>query len=177
MAASQQQELVRVLSVEDSPNDRSLMQAVADFLSPPLDLVTLESFQAACDHFSRLASAPELLPDLVLLDYNLANRTGTELIPLIRANQALAQVPVVILTSSEAPEDILNSYKSGATYYFTKPAGFGRFQVLMAALRDSVSVAGLRDAPFCLPEYRPPPIALVESPVTRGCKPKAAGRA
>jgi CheY-like chemotaxis protein len=66
-------------------------------------------------------------PDLVLLDLNLPRRDGREVLAEIKADERLRTIPVVVLTTSEAEEDVLRSYALHANAYVTKPVDFDRF--------------------------------------------------
>ncbi len=71
------------------------------------------------------ADAPR--PDLILLDLNLPRRDGREVLAEIKRDEELCQIPVVVLTTSQADEDILRSYQLHANAYVTKPVDFDRF--------------------------------------------------
>jgi CheY-like chemotaxis protein len=71
------------------------------------------------------ASAPT--PDLVLLDLNLPRMDGREVLAAIKSDDRLKSIPVVVLTTSDAEEDILRSYRLHANAYVTKPVDFERF--------------------------------------------------
>lgn len=66
-------------------------------------------------------------PDLILLDLNLPRRDGREVLAEIKNDPDLCQIPVVVLTTSQAEEDILRSYRLHANAYVTKPVDFERF--------------------------------------------------
>jgi CheY-like chemotaxis protein len=66
-------------------------------------------------------------PDLVLLDLNLPKRDGREVLAEIKSDESLRQIPVVILTTSQADEDVVRSYQLHANAYVTKPVDFERF--------------------------------------------------
>ncbi|MCK5214625.1 MAG: response regulator [Candidatus Omnitrophica bacterium] len=66
-------------------------------------------------------------PDLILLDINMPKMTGEELLKNIKGQAALSHIPIVVLTSSKRPEDILNSYKNGAASYIQKPIDYDEF--------------------------------------------------
>jgi CheY-like chemotaxis protein len=66
-------------------------------------------------------------PDLVLLDLNLPRKDGREVLAEIKGDDALRHIPVVVLTTSKAEEDVLRSYKLHANAYVTKPVDFDRF--------------------------------------------------
>ena len=66
-------------------------------------------------------------PDLVLLDLNLPRMDGREVLEAIKSDPELASIPVVVLTTSEAEDDVLRSYSLHANAYVTKPVDFERF--------------------------------------------------
>ena len=66
-------------------------------------------------------------PGLILLDLNLPRKDGREVLAEIKADESLRSIPVVVLTTSEAEEDVLRSYKLHANAYVTKPVDFDRF--------------------------------------------------
>jgi CheY-like chemotaxis protein len=66
-------------------------------------------------------------PDLVLLDLNLPKMDGREVLKEIKGDETLATIPVVVLTTSQAEEDVLRSYRLHANAYVTKPVDFDRF--------------------------------------------------
>jgi CheY-like chemotaxis protein len=73
------------------------------------------------------AYAQAVRPDLVLLDLNLPRVDGREVLAAIKADDDLRRIPVVVLTTSQAEEDIVRSYDLHANAYVTKPVGFQRF--------------------------------------------------
>ena len=72
-------------------------------------------------------SAGARLPDLVLLDLNLPRKSGAEVLAEIKSDPRLSTIPVVVLTTSQAEEDVLRSYEMHANAYVTKPVDFDRF--------------------------------------------------
>jgi len=66
-------------------------------------------------------------PDLVLLDLNLPRKSGAEVLAEIKGDPRLSTIPVVVLTTSQAEEDVLRSYEMHANAYVTKPVDFDRF--------------------------------------------------
>jgi CheY-like chemotaxis protein len=117
-----------VLLVEDNPGDVRLTREVlregkiSNRLSVAVDGVEALAFlrkEAA------YAEAPR--PDLILLDLNLPRKDGREVLAEIKDDPQLRQIPVVILTTSKAEEDIIKSYKLHANCYITKPVDFEQF--------------------------------------------------
>jgi CheY-like chemotaxis protein len=80
------------------------------------------------------ADAPT--PDLVLLDLNLPRVDGREVLAAIKADEELRRIPVVVLTTSEAEEDVLRSYNLHANAYVTKPVDFEQFVGVVRQVDD-----------------------------------------
>lgn len=75
-------------------------------------------------------------PDLILLDLNLPKKDGRQVLEEIKMDSALKHIPVVILTSSEAERDVLQSYKLHANCYITKPIGIEQFVEVIKSIED-----------------------------------------
>jgi len=75
-------------------------------------------------------------PDLVLLDLNLPRKDGREVLQEIKEDEELRRIPVVVLTTSEADEDILRSYNLHANAYVTKPVDFDQFISVVRQIDD-----------------------------------------
>lgn len=80
------------------------------------------------------ASAPR--PDLILLDLNLPGKDGREVLAELKADPALQQIPVVVLTTSEAEQDIVKTYELHANCFITKPVDLDKFIVIVRAIED-----------------------------------------
>lgn len=118
---------INVLLVEDDPGDVLMTrEAFEEFLNNRLDVVG--DGAAAIDFLRKQAPYEDAItPDLVLLDLNLPRRDGREVLAEIKADPQLAHIPVVVLTTSAADEDILRSYQLHANAYVTKPVDFDNF--------------------------------------------------
>jgi CheY-like chemotaxis protein len=119
---------IEVLLVEDDPGDVLLIREafednkVANRLHVVADGVeALEFMRQQGQH----ADAPR--PDLVLLDLNLPRKDGREVLAEVKNDDALRSIPIVVLTTSQAEEDVLRSYDLHANAYVTKPVDFDRF--------------------------------------------------
>jgi len=128
MSTPQIMEPIDVLLVEDDPGDTLMIrEAFADnkvrnTLSCVTDGVEAMRFLRREGEY---ADAPR--PDLILLDLNLPRKDGREVLGEIKGDERLATIPVVVLTTSQAEEDVLRSYKLHANAYVTKPVDFDRF--------------------------------------------------
>jgi CheY-like chemotaxis protein len=114
-----------VLLVEDNPGDVRLTQKAFDKASVRADLYAVDNGKAALDFLHRRGEyegGPGA--DLVLLDLKLGDCEGTELLEQIKKDPALEAIPVIVLSSSAAPEDIARAYHHHANAYITKPTDF-----------------------------------------------------
>ncbi len=119
--------IVNVLLVEDDPGDVLMTrEAFDEYLHNRLDVVTDGAAALAyLRHEEPYTDAPR--PDLILLDLNLPRRDGREVLEEVKADPKLAHIPVVVLTTSQAEEDVLRSYQLHANAYVTKPVDFDSF--------------------------------------------------
>ncbi len=120
--------VIDVLLVEDDPGDVLMTQEafehnrIANKLHVVSDGVEATKFLRREDEY---ADAPR--PGLILLDLNLPRKDGREVLADIKSDKDLCDIPIVVLTTSAADEDILRSYKLHANAYVTKPVDFKRF--------------------------------------------------
>ena len=119
---------IEILLVEDNPADIRLTREALK------DSKTLNNLYVAEDGLQALAylrcegeHAQRPRPDLVLLDLNLPRMDGRELLQEMKSDERLCQIPVVVLTTSAAEEDILRSYQLHANCYIRKPVDFDNF--------------------------------------------------
>ncbi|MFC4454010.1 response regulator [Deinococcus sonorensis] len=123
---------VQILLVEDEPADAELITHALSLTQPPPRCVVVGSGAEALAH---LAASP-MPPQLVLLDINLPDMHGLELLQQIKRDRTLAALPVVILSSSDALPDIYQSYRDFASSYLVKPDDLGQLTHVMQALCD-----------------------------------------
>ncbi len=145
MTQSQRGRVIEVLLVEDDPGDVLMTkEAFQDYkLANQLHVVN-DGTEAMAFLRREGEHADKPRPDLVLLDLNLPRMDGREVLQAIKSDPDLASIPVVILTTSEAEEDVLRSYSLHANAYVTKPVDFDRFiQVVRQIDEFFVSVVRL----------------------------------
>lgn len=125
---------IEVLLVEDDPGDELMTREAFEDNKIRNTLHVVRDGQEALDFLYRrdpYAAAPR--PDLILLDLNLPKYDGRQVLEHIKSDAELATIPVVVLTTSSAEEDILRSYKLHANAYVTKPVDLDQF---IAAVRQ-----------------------------------------
>jgi CheY-like chemotaxis protein len=121
-------ELISVLLVDDDPGDVLLVREgfedhkVGNLLSVVSDGVEAMEYVRGQGSYSHAVR-----PDLILLDLNLPRKSGIEVLEEIKTDASLSTIPVVVLTTSEAEEDIVRAYKLHANAYITKPVDFEQF--------------------------------------------------
>ncbi|MEU5142763.1 response regulator [Streptomyces sp. NPDC021139] len=125
---------IDVLLVEDDPGDELMTREAFEDNKIGNTLHVVRDGEEALDFLYRRgphAGAPR--PDLILLDLNLPKYDGRQVLEKIKNEEELAHIPVVVLTTSAAEEDILRSYKLHANAYVTKPVDLDQF---IAAVRQ-----------------------------------------
>ncbi|MCP9206619.1 response regulator [Streptomyces sp. HD1123-B1] len=123
-----------VLLVEDDPGDELMTREAFEDNKIGNTLLVVRDGEEALDFLYRRGDHPDApRPDLILLDLNLPKYDGRQVLEKIKSDPELAHIPVVVLTTSAAEEDILRSYKLHANAYVTKPVDLDQF---IAAVRQ-----------------------------------------
>jgi CheY-like chemotaxis protein len=138
---------VEILLVEDNPADVELAEEGLQGAGVRVGLNVVRDGDEALRYLrgeGEHAGVPP--PDLVLLDLKMPRKGGREVLAEVKADPALRRIPVVVMTSSDAPEDVRRAYELHASCYVTKPADLHEFRRVMRALRD-----------FCLGVAKLPP--------------------
>ena len=128
---------IEILLVEDNPGDADLAREALENGKLANNLHVLDDGEKAMAFLRRegaYGAAPR--PDLVLLDLNLPKKDGREVLAEIKADPNLKRIPVVILTTSKAEEDVLRSYNLHANCYVTKPIDLGQFLKVVKSIED-----------------------------------------
>jgi len=119
---------VEILLVEDDPGDVLMTrEAFADYKVRNQLHVVSDGADAMAFLRQEGDYADRPRPDLVLLDLNLPRMDGRQVLEAIKSDPELSSIPVVVLTTSEAEDDVLRSYSLHANAYVTKPVDFDRF--------------------------------------------------
>lgn len=118
----------QVLLVEDDPGDVAMTREALSGSEVNIKLSVVGDGEQAVTYLRRqppFSDAPR--PDLVLLDLNLPRLSGQEVLAVVKADRDLLSIPVVVLTTSSADDDVQRSYRLHANAYVTKPMGFDSF--------------------------------------------------
>jgi CheY-like chemotaxis protein len=128
---------INVLLAEDDPDDRYLISEALDESRLNIHLYIVEDGDELLDYLNRRGNytdeAKWPTPGLILLDLNMPRKDGREALQEIKADPRLRRIPVVVLTTSRAEEDIARTYDTGISGYIPKPVTFtGLLEVMNA---------------------------------------------
>ncbi len=128
---------IEILLVEDNEGDIGLVEEVFQEAKIRNNLYVAEDGEEAMLFLhkeGKFSGVPR--PDIILLDLNLPKKDGREVLKEIKEDNALKRIPVVVLTTSKAEEDILKSYDLHANSYITKPVDFDQFIKVIKSIED-----------------------------------------
>jgi CheY-like chemotaxis protein len=119
---------IDVLLVDDDPGDTLMIREAFEHNKVRNALASVADGVQAMQYLRREGEYGDVSrPDLILLDLNLPRKDGRQVLAEIKGDPALSTIPVVVLTTSHAEEDVLRSYQLHANAYVTKPVDFERF--------------------------------------------------
>jgi len=130
--------MITILLADDDPDDRQLTRDAFAENRLANEFNTVEDGEELMDYlhrrgqYAKLANEP--LPGLILLDLNMPRKDGREALKEIKADPVLRRIPIVVLTTSKAEEDIVRSYDLGVNSYVTKPVTFKSLVELIKVL-------------------------------------------
>ncbi|HML05139.1 MAG TPA: response regulator [Methanobacterium sp.] len=129
--------IVNILLVEDNPADARLIEEVFKDISLNNKIYIVKDGVDAINFLYNLNDFKEApRPDIILLDLNLPRKDGREVLKEIKGDENLKSIPIVILTTSSAREDIIKTYRDRANCYVTKPVDFDEFFKVITAIED-----------------------------------------
>jgi CheY-like chemotaxis protein len=129
--------LVDVLLVEDDPGDVLITREAFEHHQIRNNLHVVGDGEQAMNFLRKTGAYADVpTPGLILLDLNLPRRNGLEVLAELKSDTALLTIPVVVLTTSQAPEDILRSYSLHANAYISKPTDFDEFVDAIGQIDD-----------------------------------------
>ena len=126
---------IQVLLIEDDPQDVEITKEVMELSKVKININVVNNGAEALSYMRKENGYTEAIrPDLILLDLNMPKMNGKEFLDEIKKDDDFKMIPVVVLTTSKADEDIIKSYKLGASCYITKPVGLDQFQEVVQAV-------------------------------------------
>ncbi len=129
--------LVQILLVEDNPGDIRLTQeALKEGNLPNILHVVKDGVEAVAFLRQEREYADKPRPDLILLDLNLPKKDGREVLAEIKEDEKLKHIPVVVLTTSDAEQDIIKVYKLHANCFITKPVDLDEFMMVVRRIEE-----------------------------------------
>jgi len=123
-----------IISVEDSPDDILILSTAFRKAKIAARLEFLTDGEQATEYFSNLSS--NAVPTLLLLDMKLPKRSGLEILAWLRSEPTLKRLPIIMLSSSNQPEDINQAYDLGANSYLVKPGSIDELVELAHAIEN-----------------------------------------
>ena len=128
---------IEILMVEDNPGDVRLTREALKGAKVWAQVHVVEDGVAALDYlYRRPPYESALRPDLILLDLNLPRMDGREVLAIVKGDPSLKVIPVVVLTTSQAEEDVLRAYHLNANCYVTKPVDLHQFNRIVQAIEQ-----------------------------------------
>ena len=128
---------VDILLVEDNPGDVRLTQEAFRDSRLPIKLNVVMDGEDAMNYlYRRTPYENATRPDMILLDLNIPKKDGREVLEEIKNDASLRYVPVVVLTTSNAEQDILKTYSLNVNAYINKPVDFDRFFDIVQKIED-----------------------------------------
>ena len=132
-----QSRAVEVLLVEDNPADVRLTQEALKDGRVMVNLTVASDGVEAIDILKRAGPhTTKPRPDLILLDLNLPRKNGREVLEEIKADDDLKRIPVIVMTTSKAEQDIYKAYNLNANCYVTKPVDLDEFLNVVRSIED-----------------------------------------
>jgi two-component system response regulator len=140
---------IQILLVEDSPSDAKLTISALKLAKVANELHHVEDGVQAMEFLGRQGKYEKVpRPDLILLDLNLPKKDGREVLKEMKEDSKYCNIPVIVLTTSNAEQDVLHSYQLHCNCYITKPVNFDRFLECVQSIEHfwlSVVVLPTRD--------------------------------
>ena len=128
---------IEVLLVEDNPGDVNLTRLALADRAINVNLSVVPDGVEAMNFLHRQGEYQQAVhPDLILLDWNLPRKDGREVLVEIKTNERLQRIPIVVLTTSQAEEDIRKAYDLHANCYITKPVDFQQFVQIIQSIEN-----------------------------------------
>ena len=137
MAPQNEKKVLDILLIEDNPGDVRLILEGFSEGNIAHNIHTVKDGEMAINFLEKgMGYEDSVDPDLILLDLKIPRKNGFEVLEFIKSRSELKDIPVIVLTSSEAEDDILKSYELNANCYVTKPLDVDRYVVMVKAIEE-----------------------------------------
>jgi chemotaxis family two-component system response regulator Rcp1 len=149
MVQTEKLQPAEILMIEDSETDVLLAREALEQAKVVNNLHVLEDGASAMEYLHQRGKYSNATrPHLILLDLNLPKKSGQEVLAEIKADPALSNIPVVVLSTSKAEEDVLQSYNLRANCFITKPVDFQAFAKVIRSIENFwLAVVTLPESP------------------------------
>lgn len=128
---------INILLVEDNPGDVRLTQEVFKEGKMCNNLIIVGDGEEAMNYLKKEGKYKDaVVPEIILLDLNLPKKDGRQVLAEIKADPVFKLIPVIVLTTSAAEQDILNTYANHANAYITKPVDFDQFMNVIRSIEN-----------------------------------------
>ena len=127
---------LKLLLVEDTPSDVRLIREALKDTPVPVEITVAYDGVEAMEILRASDVTGQNRPDLMLLDLNLPRMNGREVLAEVKSSPTLKQIPILVMTSSHADEDIAQAYALNANCYITKPGDLGEYISVVRAIED-----------------------------------------
>lgn len=127
---------LQILVVEDSPSDVRLIKEALKDTGVAVDITVAKDGVEALEMLHEVETGARDRPDLVLLDLNLPRKNGREVLSEVKSSPTLKAIPVLVMTSSQADEDVVQAYTLNANCYITKPGDLNEYMSVIRAIED-----------------------------------------
>jgi CheY-like chemotaxis protein len=130
-------EKLEVLLVEDNPGDVRLIVETLKEGRREYNITVVKDGEEALSYLKKQGQfAATKRPDIILLDLKLPKKSGLEVLKEAKSSEDLKAIPIIVLTSSSAEDDMANAYKNYANCYITKPIDLDKFVVTIQSIED-----------------------------------------
>lgn len=124
----EEKEPVKIVLAEDDKDDQEIFIEALDAAKIPSEVTTVENGKELVDH---LKAGQEPKPDIIFVDVNMPVKGGKEVLAEIKSDEKLKEIPTVMLSTSDHPRDIEDTFNNGANLYIQKPNSFTSFILIL----------------------------------------------
>jgi CheY-like chemotaxis protein len=128
---------LKIILVEDNPADARLLQEAFREFAPEVEITTIQKGDEVLKYLDKTSiEDPDRFPVFLLLDLNLPGKNGKEVLKELKAHSKYKQIPIIICSTSNNPDDIRESYEFYANAYLTKPNTFEGYEKLVENIKN-----------------------------------------